>query len=318
MSTGRDWAELMRVSALCTVPGDVLAGAAASGLRPGARTACAVGASLCLYEAGMALNDWADREEDAAERPHRPIPSGRITPAQALTAAAGLTAGGVGLALAAGRPAAVCAVALAGTVWAYDLWLKHTAAGPAAMATARGLDLLLGAAATVGSRAARRRPATAGDPLGGTAKPVFRALLPAAVLGVHTCAVTMVSRAETQGGSPGGPFAALGVTAALGALAGTSQGGSSLAPRRRPPRSPHEFAQVALAGAYVATAAKPFLHSALNPSPQLTQRAVGRGIRAMIPLQAALAARSGALASAALLTGLVPVARRLARKVSPT
>ncbi|MDQ0577954.1 UbiA family prenyltransferase [Streptomyces rishiriensis] len=33
----------------------------------------------------MALNDWADREEDAAaERPHRPLPSGRIAPAQAL------------------------------------------------------------------------------------------------------------------------------------------------------------------------------------------------------------------------------------------
>ncbi|MFD7939370.1 hypothetical protein ACFV4T_33460 [Streptomyces sp. NPDC059755] len=56
----------------------------------------------------------------------------------------------------------------------------------------------------------------------------------------------------------------------------------------------------------------------LNPSPPLTQRAVGGGIRALIPLQAALAARSGAPVSAALLAGLVPVARRLARKVSPT
>lgn len=314
MSTPRDWAELLRVSALFTVPGDALAGAAASGLRPNARTALAAGASLCLYEAGMALNDWADQEEDAAERPHRPIPSGRIAPAQALAAAAGLTAAGVGLALAAGRPAALCATALAGAVWAYDLRLKHTPAGPAAMAAARGLDLLLGAAATAGSRTA------GGGPAGGAATAVHRALLPAAALGAHTYAVTTVSRSETQGGSPGGPLAALGATAALGALAGARRGGGPLALERwsKPPRSPGEFAQTALAGAYVVTAARPFLHAALNPSPPLTQRAVGGGIRAMIPLQAALAARSGALASAALLTGLVPVARRLARKVSPT
>ncbi|WP_446038982.1 UbiA family prenyltransferase, partial [Streptomyces sp. SID1121] len=76
----RAWAELLRVSALFTVPGDALAGAAALGVRPGRRTALAVGASLCLYEGGMALNDWADREEDARDRPHRPIPSGRISP----------------------------------------------------------------------------------------------------------------------------------------------------------------------------------------------------------------------------------------------
>ncbi|MGW7081764.1 SCO3242 family prenyltransferase [Streptomyces sp. NPDC054866] len=301
MSSPRDWAELLRVSALFTVPGDALAGAAASGLRPGARTALAAGASLCLYEAGMALNDWADREEDAAERPHRPLPSGRIAPAQALTAAAALTTAGLGLAFAAGRPAALTATALAGTVWAYDLRLKHTAAGPATMAAARGLDLLLGAVATANSRTSRVSSGHA----------VRRSLLPAAALGAHTYAVTAVSRTETRGGAPGRSLAALGVTAAIGALTGAG-------PDRPGIGSPRAFARTALAGAYAATAARPFLHAALNPSPPLTQRAVGGGIRAMIPLQAALAARSGALTSAALLTALVPVARKLARKVSPT
>ncbi|MFB7914340.1 UbiA family prenyltransferase, partial [Streptomyces sp. NPDC056061] len=146
--TARAWAELLRVSALFTVPGDALAGAAATGRRPGRGTALAAGASLCLYEAGMALNDWADREEDALDRPHRPIPSGRIAPGAALGAAGVLTAAGLGLAARAGRPALAVATGLAATVWAYDLRLKHTPAGPAAMAAARGLDLLLGAAAT--------------------------------------------------------------------------------------------------------------------------------------------------------------------------
>ncbi|NEA38065.1 UbiA family prenyltransferase, partial [Streptomyces sp. SID11385] len=85
------WAELLRVSALFTVPGDALAGAAASGAARPRTTALALGCSLCLYEAGMALNDWADRAEDAAERPHRPLPSGRITAPAALLAASALT-----------------------------------------------------------------------------------------------------------------------------------------------------------------------------------------------------------------------------------
>ncbi|MGW7712671.1 UbiA family prenyltransferase, partial [Streptomyces sp. NPDC054771] len=103
--TARAWAELLRVSALFTVPGDALAGAAASGRRPDRGTVLAVGASLCLYEAGMALNDWADRDEDAIDRPHRPIPSGRIAPGAALAAAGALTAAGGGVAGGGGRRA---------------------------------------------------------------------------------------------------------------------------------------------------------------------------------------------------------------------
>ncbi|MBO4256491.1 prenyltransferase, partial [Streptomyces griseorubiginosus] len=61
------WAELLRLPALFTVPGDALAGAAATAPAPNARTLLAIGSSLCLYEAGMALNDWSDREEDAVE-----------------------------------------------------------------------------------------------------------------------------------------------------------------------------------------------------------------------------------------------------------
>ncbi|MEV8020004.1 SCO3242 family prenyltransferase [Streptomyces sp. NPDC086554] len=210
MSAARDWAELLRVPALFTVPGDALAGAAATGLRPNPRTLLAMAASLSLYEAGMALNDWADREDDAVERPHRPLPSGRIAPAAALGAAAAFTAGGLALASRAGRPALTVASALAGTVWAYDLGLKHTPAGPAAMAAARGLDLLLGAAAT-----------GKGHPAGNQ----LRAAMPSAlVLSAHTLAVTAVSRREAQGGSTVAPLAALAATAALTRL--LARGGS--------------------------------------------------------------------------------------------
>ncbi|MGX1880762.1 UbiA family prenyltransferase [Streptomyces sp. NPDC055287] len=407
------WAELLRVSALFTVPGDAVAGAAAIGARPNRGTALAVGASLCLYEAGMALNDWADRAEDAVDRPHRPIPSGRVTPRAALAASGALTATGLALAAGAGRPALAVATGLAATIWAYDLHLKHTPAAPATMATARALDLLLGATATGANAGAellsphpapsrsprspdgldaaevcsagsvrfelrrevrlRRagqalpenpgRPASedrvpgrspgfgkgrAGEqlrrtrpgPAGAAGGPVVRdALAAAAMLGAHTYAVTAVSRRETQGGSTAAPLAALASAAVLAVLAARKrrEGAGATLPSRgadgvpaptagRPPIR-HRVIRVAThlatpaglaAAAYFRTAAKPLLHAALNPSPPLTQRAVGGGIRAMIPLQAALAARSGAIGTAAALIGLVPIARKLSRKVSPT
>ncbi|MGW7051389.1 UbiA family prenyltransferase [Streptomyces sp. NPDC054887] len=414
------WAQLLRVSALFTVPGDAVAGAASVGVRPNRGTALAVGASLCLYEAGMALNDWADRTEDAVDRPHRPIPSGRVTPRAALVASGALTAAGLALAARAGRPALAVASGLAATIWAYDLRLKHTVAAPAAMAAARSLDLLLGATATAArarvparlaasrgrrsplgpdaawagthdaARQARHRgtepspegvrtadhrspaanparPASVdrgperilGERSGGARNAVHGtrpthdgrdardarptpgrdALAAATVLGAHTYAVTAVSRRETQGGSTGAPLAALAAAAVLAFLTARSRPGGAGAvepprgtggapvPATRRPRGRHRAHGVAAhlatpaglaAAAYLRTAGKPLLHAALNPSPPLTQRAVGGGIRAMIPLQAALAARSGAVGAGAALLGLVPVARKLSRKVSPT
>ncbi|WP_347402199.1 SCO3242 family prenyltransferase [Streptomyces sp. BK022] len=296
------WAELLRLPALFTVPGDVLAGAAAASGRPGPPTLWALASSLCLYEAGMALNDWADRAEDAADRPHRPLPSGRVRPTAALTAACALTAAGLALAARAGRPALTVAAPLAATVWAYDLGLKRTPVGPAAMATARALDLLLGAATVSGG--------------------VRPALSSAALLGTHTLAVTTVSRHETRGGSPLTALTALAATGALVRGLGRRTGGTRIPVRARQPRAfGHEPAnplRAALAVAYAATAGRPYLHAALNPSPQLTQKAVGGGIRATIPLQAALSARAGAPVSALITAALAPLAARFAKKVSVT
>ncbi|MEV5436842.1 SCO3242 family prenyltransferase [Streptomyces sp. NPDC052682] len=326
---------MLRLPALFTVPGDALAGAAAAGARPEARTLLAIGSSLCLYEAGMALNDWADRAEDAAERPHRPLPSGRIRPAAALTVAGALTGAGLTLAARAGRPALAVAAPLAALVWAYDLTLKHTPAGPLAMAATRGLDLLLGAASTTG------RP--------------LEALPCAALLGTHTLAVTTLSRQETKGGSALPPLTALATTALLTRLTthrssrlladqgeSTVQRLPTLRPRRtdapgrligarRPAQAtahltpahltPAHFTPAlttALATAYAATTARPCFHALLNPSPPLVQRAVGAGIRATIPLQATLTARSGAPATALLVAALAPFGRTFARKVSIT
>ncbi|MFF7363752.1 hypothetical protein [Streptomyces sp. NPDC008125] len=114
---------------------------------------------------------------------------------------------------ASGRPALAVAIPLAAAVWAYDLGLKRTPAGPAAMAAARGLDLLLGAAAT--------RPGT---------RSVRHAAPSAALLAGHTPAVTAVSRRETTGGAPLVPLATL--TLMLGGRPGACGTSGTPAPSR--------------------------------------------------------------------------------------
>ncbi|MFV2121510.1 prenyltransferase, partial [Streptomyces sp. Act-28] len=84
-------------------------------------------------------------------------------------------------------------------------------------------------------------------------------------------------------------------------------------PAGRPSRSTDALTTV-LGAAYAAAAARPYFHAALHPSPPLTQRAVGGGIRATIPLQAALTARSGAPVTALLVAALAPVGRVFARR----
>ena len=77
--------ELVRAPAALSVPGDTMARPPPRGRRPAPGLALA---SVLMYWSGMALNDWADREADAVERPERPIPSGRVRPGAALGLAA--------------------------------------------------------------------------------------------------------------------------------------------------------------------------------------------------------------------------------------
>ncbi|ONK11348.1 SCO3242 family prenyltransferase [Streptomyces sp. MP131-18] len=285
----RAWIELVRGPAALTVPGDIVAGAAAAGGAPLRRTALAAGSSLCLYWSGMALNDWADRDTDARERPARPLPSGRIRPAAALAAAAGLTAAGLTLAAVHSRPALAAAGALAATAWAYDLGVKHTTAGPAAMGAARSLNVVLGACAG-------RAP--------------HRALPAAGVVGAHTAAVTALSRHEAFGGPRSAPLVTL--AAALGTAAAVAAPGRTPAPRAE------RAGSVAGSVAYLLTAAPPLLRAAREPTGARVRQGVVGGLTALMPLQAALAARAGRPQAVPVLLGALAAARRLSRKVTPT
>lgn len=285
----RPLVQLVRAPAALSVPGDVLAGAASGGTL-GRSTPALTVSSCCLYWAGMALNDYADRHVDAVERPHRPIPSGAVAPGLALGIAGGLT--GVGLTaatVAGGRRALAAAVPLTAAVWGYDLALKNTRAGPATMAAARTLDVLLGASA---GRLRDAAPA-------------------AATVGAHTLAVTTISRAEVSGGDARLPAGGLAATAAVTTAA------AGLV-RRGPRRRVRATAALAPLTTYAAGVGRPQVDALRDPSPARLQRAVGAGILGMIPLQSALLAGRGAYRTASAVLAAFPLARRLSRKVSPT
>jgi 4-hydroxybenzoate polyprenyltransferase len=148
---GKAILRLFRLPALLTAPGDPLAGAllalgATGGRLDDLPLGSALGASLCLYAAGLLANDFFDRHADARERPDRPIPAGLASPFAVLLAALLLTTSGLFLAHDSGASTQWIAILLAATAWFYDALGKHVPfLGPLTMGLCRGLNLLLGA-----------------------------------------------------------------------------------------------------------------------------------------------------------------------------
>lgn len=289
MTSARDLVELVRLPAALTVPGDTLAGSVAAGIPIGRRNVALAGASACLYWAGMALNDYADRDLDAVERPERPIPSGRVSPSTALGLAAGLTGAGIGLAALTGPRALAVALPLAGGVWFYDFVAKPTVLGPVVMGVNRSLDVLLGAATAPG-----------------------KALPAALAIGVHTGAVTALSRGEVHGSSPWVAGSALATTAGIASTITVT----AAATGHHPPLA--RAASVGLAGLYAATVGRAQRDAVRSPDAMTVRRATGVGIRGLVPLQAALLAGAGAVVAAAGLVAAAPALRAASRVFSPT
>jgi 4-hydroxybenzoate polyprenyltransferase len=73
-----------------------------------------------------AMNDWADRDRDAAVQPTKPIPAGEATPTAALVLAAAGLALQVGASIPLGPVALGLGLAAVGSAVAYDLWLSRT------------------------------------------------------------------------------------------------------------------------------------------------------------------------------------------------
>jgi hypothetical protein len=196
--------------------------------------------------------------------------------------AGGLTVAGLAVAARAGGARALAvAVPLAAAVWAYDLRAKNTAAGPAGMAACRALDVLLGA--------------STGDPV--------RALPAALIVAAHTYTVTELSRREVSGAANTAlPAATLAATAGLAA---------AVAARGTP-------ATAVLAGEYATSYGRAQARLFTDPAAPSVRAADGAGITALPALQGALTARAGRPWAGFAVAAAAPLARLLARKVSPT
>jgi len=259
---------LVRAPAVFSALGDPIAGLLlddAGELAPGQASRLSAAAAM-LYLAGMALNDLADREEDARERPERPIPSGAVSPRAAAIIGGSLLLGGVLAARRSGAP--WTGPALAAMIVAYDFQLKRSAVlGPVAMGACRALSLLMGVEA---SRGFVTRRGTEG----------------ALLLGAYVTGLTLIARGETGGARTAELRTGAGLVA--GALLATAVRGGT-------PSLAWSAATAALAGPAVR-------RGVLAPSPRTVGPAVGALIRAIPALDGAIAGASGPAPSAVLLS----------------
>ena len=159
------FAQLFRLPNLFTAVADPLAGWLIAGGNQGGQLALVVGASACLYTAGMVFNDCFDYRADCQARPERPLPRGAIPVPVAwwvggILFLAGLACGG-------GK-----ALPLAALIVFYNVFAKHFAAlGPVTLGACRACNFALG--------------------LGG-----FVPLWPPLLLGIYVAGLSFVARRE--------------------------------------------------------------------------------------------------------------------------
>lgn len=119
-------APAMAVTVLAAVLAILLGGE--SGSIDGWRVALVVASVAGSQVATGALNDWADRDRDAAAGRRKPIPQGRVSPRAALAlAGAGIVLQLVTSTLV-GTTFALLGLVALGSAVAYDLWLSRTPA----------------------------------------------------------------------------------------------------------------------------------------------------------------------------------------------
>jgi 4-hydroxybenzoate polyprenyltransferase len=251
-----------------------------------------LGASGCLYLAGMVLNDFFDRDCDALERPDRPIPSGQVSPAVALALGLGLAAAGVTLAACFSNLAGAVAAGLACAVLLYDGGLKGGPLGPLSMGACRFINVCLGLTAA-----------------GTTAPPESWMWIAPLTMGVYTAAITSLARDEVGGSSAARARTAVATVAAaligaLVALAATSPA-SRLA----------GFLWLTPFAGFVAWRARAVFGPLMTePGAPAIRRAIGGGILLMPAIDASMVAAAGLPEAAVAVAALAVPAWMLKRR----
>lgn len=270
MSRLKPYFQLVRLPNVFTAAADSLSGWLLVGgaLADAGRWLPLALASMAIYASGIALNDVFDLELDRAERPGRPLPSGRVSRRFAVALAAVLLIFGLASAGAVGTRPAVVASALIASVVAYDAGIRRTVLGPELMGACRGLNVLLGMSLAPG--------------FGGPA-----AWAVAGGMAVFIVGVTWISRFETEVGLRGAPAAgmvlqAVGLSAFVWAVSS-----AAMFPQPDPP--PSRTNRVLILGtglAILAVTSSRILRASgravADPRPQTLQFAVKTGILSLI------------------------------------
>ena len=276
--------QLMRPANMVTSAADSLAGYAASGMAPGLPLACLAVASLGLYGGGIVFNDILDRRLDAAERPERPLPSGRASLAGAIALGISLLAVGILLGFTVSVRSGILACLIAGGALLYDAKAKHHPLfGPATLGLCRAMNFLLGLSAS---------PAPAGS----------KWLLGLLWL-AYIFAITAISAGEVHGGSRRTGLLAIvlisSVAIGLGALAANS--GSNALPA------------ALLLLLLLVRVGPPFWRAYRRPEPMHIRAAVRSGVLSLVVLDSSVAAGFGGYGYGLAVLALLLLASPLAR-----
>jgi 4-hydroxybenzoate polyprenyltransferase len=273
MSRIKPYLQLVRLPNLFTAAADSLAGwlLVRGSLEEPRRWLPLCGASMAIYAGGIALNDVFDIEIDRAERPNRPLPSGRVSTSLAMVFGVLSLLAGVGLALLVSNPSAIVAIVLVCTVLLYDAGGKRTFLGPEIMGACRGLNLLLGLSVA----------AEFGGP---------SAWLAAGALAVFVAGLTIISRSEVESGRSSGVIAGMVVQNlaiaglfAVAMRAGTFPGASG----DRPILPPEGLLVLAIVALVVNRADG---RAVVDPKPSTIQSAVKTGVLSLVWLDVGLVA----------------------------
>lgn len=260
--------QLLRLPTVFTAMADVFLGYVLThrGLDPWPQFVGLLVASCGLYLAGMVFNDIFDRVQDAAERPNRPIPSGRVSLQAAILLGVGLMTAGVASAAMVGPSSLQIAALLVVAILGYDSFLKRTPAGPLAMGTCRFLNVMLGAS---------EFPWLASTMM--WARPQIACAIG---LGIYIVGVTLFAKTEAQQSNRGILAAALVImNAGLGVLAWLLL----TWPAEMRPAIP--LAMIAFAAFTVNRHA---IRAVMNPAPEHVQPVIKLALLSLIMLDAAL------------------------------
>ncbi len=279
-SSRRAYLDLVRLPNLFTAAADVLAGFLFAGgssdewyilLR-------LMAASVCLYAGGVALNDVCDADQDATQRPHRPIPAKLISHSTALRMSSALLIGGVAISATVSAQALLVAMAIFSSIIIYD-FLKSMPVAPLFMGLCRAFNLLLG---MYGLETLIPLPA----------------VRPMSAMFLYVASLTVFARREASGRSRLQlSMGMLGMAAALLSLWGFRwYGYNARYPEYR-----------ILAGALLVVVLYLGLTTMWDPSPRRVQRAVRTLVLGIVVLDACVAwVAAGPLAGFCVLALLIP------------